>query len=124
MSKILIIRFQKFDKFNNPIFCASKDNPEEKETFKTLKQWYEKLDDKNYGTFLPVYSTNKFASIRFKSNSKYNHMTERNIYKVSFNMMINEREGKTYVNCYIENLKLERRETVDRGKIIDLDLDM
>ena len=123
MSKTLTIRFQKFDKFNNPIFCCNKENPEEKETFDTLKKWYNKLDDKCFGTFLPVYSTNKFASIRFKSNNKHNHMVERNVYKVVFNMRITERDGKTYVNCYIENLKLEKRgEPADMGKILDLDM--
>ena len=123
--KTLILRFQKFDKFGNPVFCASGDNinnPEEAKSFQTLSEWYDKLQAKNYNTFLPIYSMDKFSSIRLKPNNKFS-MSERNLYTVDFNVRVVERDGKTYVNCYIEGLKLFRRcKPIDKGEVVDLDL--
>ena len=125
-SKNLILRFSKMDKFNQPVFLASSSNtqnPEEMDSHRTLYKWYTALDSKNFGTFLPIYVKEEFASIRFKHNQRFTHMKERDLYDVSFTMRTVVRDGKTYVNIYIDNLKLYKKaKPLDYGKILDLDM--
>jgi hypothetical protein len=120
-SKNLILRFSKFDKFNQPVFLASSantQNPEELDSHRTLA-----LDDRNLGTFLPIYVKNEFASIRFKHNNRFTHMKERDLYDVTFTMRTVQRDGKTYCNIYIDNLKLfKKAKPLDFGDILDLDM--
>ena len=126
-SKNLILRFSKFDKFNQPVFLASSANaqlnPEELDSHRILSKWYTALDNKNFGTFLPIYVKNEFASIRFKHNQRFTHMKERDLYDVTFNMRTVVRDRKTYCNIYIDNLKLVKKaKPLDYGDILDLDM--
>jgi len=125
-SKNLTIRFQKYDKFSQPIFVASSDNtmnPEELDSHRTLTKWHKALDDKNFGTFLPIFARGEFASIRFKTNQKFTHMQERSLYDVDFTMRTVVRDNRTYVNIYIDSLKLVKKaKPLDCGEILDLDL--
>jgi hypothetical protein len=125
-SKNLILRFSKFDKFNQPVFLASSantQNPEELDSHRTLSKWYKALDNKNFGTFLPIYVKNEFASIRFKHNQRFSHMQERNLYDVSFTIRTVVRDGKTYCNIYIDSLKMVKKaKPLDYGDILDLDM--
>ena len=125
-SKNLTLRFQKYDRFSQPICVASSDNamnPEESDAHTILSKWHKSLDAKHFGTFLPIFAKGEFSSIRFKSNTKFTHMQERSLYDVSFTMRTVVRDNKTYVNIYLDSLKLVKKaKPLDYGEILDLDL--
>lgn len=121
MSKTLSLRFQKMDKYDNPVFCASDKNPDEKKTFDTLSSYHASLQSKDLGTFLPIYSSCDFASIRFKKNQKHNNFHERNVYEIVFTIRSVTRDSKTYINCFIDSAKLTKRAIpLDLGTVLDL----
>ena len=64
--KLQNLRFQKYDKYAHPIFIAS-NNDEELENYTTLKHLAERIEEKQYDTFLPIYNSEEFnySSIRF-----------------------------------------------------------
>ena len=120
----LNLRFQKYDKFQNPVFIASKGQIEEKEAYDKLKDYYDKLEEKDFGTFLPIYhsSEHNYSTIRFKKNEKYNKMTVRNIYAVDFTTKQLVKDSKIYVNCFISSLKLVcKASALDDGEELDLE---
>lgn len=121
MPSLNSIRFQKFDKYSNPIFIVNSEK--EPVNFKRLTKYYTTLESKEYNTFLPIYSNeeNKYATIRFKKNSsKYPNFTKNNVYDIKYSIKQKEHEGKTYVNCYINSLKLvSRAPKIDLGQDID-----
>ena len=123
MSKTLVLRYSKEDDYDNNIFVASNlsDKPEMKASFSTLKQYYEKLQSMELGSFLPIYCKEDFSSIRFKKNYKHKNFTPGNIYEITYEIRIVEREGKKYCNCHILNTKLATRaEPVDKGELFTL----
>ena len=62
------IRFHKYDKFNNSVFIASNTRPDEKENYDRLAEYAEKLEEKQYDTYLPIYKSvaHNFATVRCK----------------------------------------------------------
>lgn len=112
------LRFQKFDKFGHPVFIAS----ENEENYTTLKDYAEKLQDKDYGTFLPIFHSqeHQYATKRFKKNDKYNPKP-RAKYDVDFKIKIITKDSKIYVNCFIERMKfVEKAPVEDQGEELEL----
>ena len=119
MSIVLNLRFQKLDKYKNSIFIA---NPKkEAESFNKLSSYYTKLKN-TVESYIPIYATTEYATIRFKSNSKFT-FEENNIYTITFT--INKRandEGKEFISCFLSKSKLlEKAVVLDRGEILQLD---
>lgn len=122
MPSLKSLRFQKFDKFQNPVFIASGTKDNEKMNYDTLKEYHEKLEDKDYGTFLPIYNSDEhnYTTIRFKKNDKYNPKP-RAKYDVDFKIKTITKNQKIYVNCYIERMKfVEKAEKIDEGEELEL----
>lgn len=125
MSKQLLrLRFQKYDKYENPIFIASSQKATESENFNTLKEYAEKLEEKDYGTYLPIYHSElyNYTTIRFKKNTKYQKDLIPNAkYNVNYRIKTVVKDSKIYVNCILEKLKMvENAPVVDEGEDLDL----
>lgn len=124
MPEIKNIRFQKLDEFNNPVFIVSSDIASEKETYDTLKNYYIKLFQHNYGTFLPIYHSPayKYATIRFKSGNIVRKYKKNDVYNIVFSVKKSvSLSNKTYIKCYINSIvKTAIATTIDEE---DLDLD-
>lgn len=124
-----LIRFKKYDQFDNPVFITSlksEVNAEEKNNFNKLKKYHSKLENKQYGTFLPIYHNPEYeyCTIRFMKNNKYANFTTNSIYNIEYCIKKKNKDDKTYVNCYINKATLvTRAEPVDEGELLDLDSD-
>jgi hypothetical protein len=120
----LTLRFQKFDKFENPVFIAKKvDLPE---SYEKLKKYHKKLEAKEYGTFLPIFEHEVYgySTIRFYKNAKFSKFVESATYKIKFEISVKEKKGKHYVNCYIKSVKfVSSAPVMDIGEVLDLDSD-
>jgi hypothetical protein len=115
----LNIQFSKFDQYGNSVFVVQEDDPGKK-SFEMLTKYHKKLD-KQYSTFLPIYATSEYASIRFKKNPKYSKMIPRNIYQVTFVVKRKTTDEKHYINCFLRKLKLiSRAPDLDLGEDLDL----
>lgn len=110
MHSLKSIRFQKFDQYQNPVFIASSNKADEKEMYDLLKSYSDKLENQTYGTFLPIYSNEayRYATIRFKKSQKYNKMTHGDRYDIEYSIKkkVKPEDGKTYINCYLNKMKL------------------
>ena len=118
----LLLRFLKYDDFKNPVFIASLRKDTEVAAFNKLCQYYERIKEKEYDTFLPIYydERNQFASIRFKYRGA--PLAPNATYSVDFTITKVEKINKIYVNCYIDKLSLVAKAIpVDRGEEMDLD---
>ena len=108
MSTTMQLRFQKADQYKNSIFICSTKNPEEKEAYGCLEKIHNALQAQGISTFLPVYSTSEYSTIRFKPNNKFN-FAEGATYELKFNIRKKDYEGKNYVSCYVESSKLIKK---------------
>jgi hypothetical protein len=117
------VRFQKIDQYKNSIFIVGfgTNKPEEKESFDRLSKFYEALKNQNITTFLSIYATTDYATIRFKPNTKFNFV-EDNTYELEFNIRKKEYEGKDYVSCFVNKSKLVKKALpVDYGELLKLE---
>ena len=121
MSTTMQIRFQKVDQYKNSIFIAEANKTNEEDAFARLSKFYEALKNQNITTFLPLYSTPEYATIRFKPNTKFKFV-EGNTYQLEFNIRKKAYEGKDYVSCFINKSKLiSKAALVDYGELMTLE---
>lgn len=113
------IKFSKLDKFENPVFIATKKSDEE--NYKILLEYYNKILEMDIDTFSPIYHSSEFKynSIRFFKDTAY-EFKDRGLYNIKFTMNKKVKEGKTYINCYIKSAKFIKTLEVDRGEEIEL----
>ena len=121
------LRYQKKDKFNNPIFIVnSKDEPKE---HKKLAKYYNQLKKQFPETFLPVFQSEKYnyATIRFRKNTELDQLIPKSndVFKIKYTIRKTIGEGAVVrVNAHIEEIKLvNRAPPVDLGDAIPLDSD-
>ena len=119
MSTTMQLRFQKVDPYNNSIFIVSKNREDEEAVYTKLSKFHENLTNSDVTTFLPIYSTSKYATIRFKKNTKFT-FEEGCIYSVEFTIRKSEYENKKYVSCFVNNSTLVAK-AVDYGEVMSLD---
>ena len=121
MSTTMQLRFQKVDQYKNSIFIVGTNKPEEKDAFHRLTKFHEALKNQNITTFLPLYSTPEYATIRFKPNTKFKFV-ESNTYELEFNIRKKTYEGKEYVSCFVNKSKLiSKAALVDYGELMTLE---
>jgi hypothetical protein len=116
--KIQNLRFQKLDAYKNSVFIAGKDE----ENFKTLSELAQKLHEKKYDTFLPIYSSVEFnySTIRFTKNTKYTLIPNAK-YEIEFTIRAAVKHERTYVNCVIKTLRMtEKPPEIDYGEELEL----
>ena len=112
------LRFQKIDPYENSIFIVGTNKPEEKDAFDRLSKFYEALKNQNITTFLPLYATPEYATIRFKPNAKFKFV-EGNTYELEYVLRKKAYEGKDYVSCFVNKSKLVKKaEPVDYGELL------
>ena len=106
--KLQSLRFKSYDKFGHPVFIASSSRPDESENYETLKGYAEKLVEKEYDTFLPIYSSEQFsyASIRFMKNIKHKNLIPDAKYDVEYKIRTINKNGRIFVNCTAERFKM------------------
>ena len=115
----IVARFSKYDQFKNAIFIVS--DKEEKKSYERLTRYHRKLVDKDYGTFLPVFADedNKFATIRFKRLNM--NPTPRDTYQILFTIRKIEKDGKIYVNCFVDSIKrIKKSDPLDDGIVLEM----
>jgi hypothetical protein len=121
MSTTMQFRFQKIDPYKNSIFIVGTNNPEEKDSFDRITKFYDTLKNQKITTFLPLYATPDYATIRFKPNTKYKFV-EGNTYELEFVIRKKAYEGKEYINCFVNKSKLVKKtEPVDLGELLTLE---
>jgi len=123
MPSLKSIRFQKYDKFQNPVFIASSTKPDEKENYEVLKEYAEKLEDKDYGTYLPIFHSDQYnyATVRYKKNDKHTKLLPRATYNVDYKIKTITKDQKIYVNCFIERVRLvSKPPVIDEGEELEL----
>ena len=116
------IRFQKLDKFNNAVFIVN--SKKEPKAFVKLCKMHTQLEEKNYETFLPIYSDleKSYATIRFKKNITFEKLNKNDVCDVKYEIKQRKHENKTYVTCYIRQLKLVKKaEPEDLGENVAFD---
>jgi hypothetical protein len=119
--KLQNLRFQKFDKFEHPIFIAS-NTPEELENHTTLKDLAERLIEKQYDTFLPIYNSEEFnySSIRFMKNSKHSNLVPNARYDIEYSVRTVTKTDRIFVNCHASFIKMKKNAPVeDIGEELD-----
>jgi hypothetical protein len=117
MTTQMIIRFQKADTYGNSIFIAG---VEDVTSFETLTRFSDSLKKQELVTFLPIYATEKFATIRFKPNNKFKFV-ENSTYEIEFQIRKKLHKEKFYISCYVLKSKLvTAADPKDYGDIIEL----
>lgn len=122
MPSLIKLRFQKYDKYANPVFIASNSNPDEKENYEILSEYAQKLVEKQYDTYLPIYQSveHDFCSIRFKKGH-YSKLLPRATYDISFAIKTITKDNKIYVNCYLDRAKMNSKpSTIYEGEELEL----
>ena len=115
------LRFQKIDDYKNSIFIVGTNKPEEKDGFDRLSKFYEALKDQNTTTFLPLYATPDYATIRFKPNAKFKFV-EGNVYEIEYTIRKRLYEGKEFISCFVNKSKLVKKaEPVNYGELLTLE---
>tara|TARA_R110000851_G_scaffold303530_3_gene461161 strand:- start:1179 stop:1520 length:342 start_codon:yes stop_codon:yes gene_type:complete len=113
----MIIKFQKEDQYGNSIFVATLADAD---VYTTLNGFHMTLKKMELSTFLPIYSTPEFATIRFKPNRKFKFV-EHNTYVLTLEVRKKNHKEKDYVSCYILDSKLSKVATpVDYGDVLEL----
>ena len=120
MPSLKSLRFQKIDKYNNPIFICNKD---EQDNFNQLKELSEKLEQ--YDCFTPVYhsDTYNYCTLRIKKNVKHPDFYPNDRFDITFtiNKKTNSDTDKISINCYSSKMKLVSKAPVlDIGEELDL----
>jgi hypothetical protein len=121
MSTTIQVRYQKVDQYKNLIFIAKSNLPEELDAFNRITKFHE-----NYKTafksFLPMYATETYASLRFKPNSKINFI-DNCTYELEFTVRKNTNaDGREFINLYINKSKLIKKSSpTDFGELLAFD---
>jgi hypothetical protein len=105
------------------IFIASEQSNEE--VYNKLVEYNNKLVDKQYNTFMPIYHNieHSYCTIRFFKSTSFKP-TEGFKYNLEFNIKTKIKEGKTFVNCHLTKLVfVSKPEKIDEGDVLDLDDD-
>jgi hypothetical protein len=119
MTVLKNIKFQKLGKFGEYVFIAS--SKQDQGNFDTLKELASKIELKEYGTFSPLYCNQQYdyCTIRFQKNNKHT-FDESSKYDIEFVMKTKNKDGKEYVNCYIQKSKfISKPEPYDEGEILE-----
>jgi hypothetical protein len=124
MSINLVLRYQKKDAYGNVIFIASNKFDAEKDAYGGLVKIEKKLKKMDINTFLPIYANADagYASIRFKYYEGIK-LSERNLYKVSFDIKKNLKDDKEYINCFVKYVKLHAKASpINYGETLEFAL--
>tara|TARA_R110000868_G_scaffold156422_2_gene383257 strand:+ start:396 stop:749 length:354 start_codon:yes stop_codon:yes gene_type:complete len=113
----ITIKFQKVDQYKNLIFIAKSEMPEEQETFKRLTNFHNTHKDE-ITTFLPIYATPIYATLRCKPNPKFQH-EEGAIYTLDLSIRKKKHEEKNYIHIYINKSTLVKKSNLDLGELIE-----
>lgn len=116
------IRFQKYDRYGNPIFIANqKDEPK---LFNKLNKYYLRLSEIYPESFSPIYTSEEhnFSSIRFKRNYKHpNNLEPNDKFDIKFQVKKKVVEGaKIIINCNTSSIKLiSKAIPIDQGEALN-----
>ena len=105
--KLHNLRFQKYDKYAHPIFIAS-NNDEEVENYTSLKDLAERIEEKQYDTFLPIYNSEEFnySSIRFTKNTKFSNLVPNARYNIDYKITTITKNNRIFVNCHAAVMRM------------------
>jgi hypothetical protein len=115
------LKFQKEDRFSNPVFIAAEST--DPENCAKLKNIHEKLVEREYETFLPVYHSEEYsyATLRLKKNYKIPKFTEGATYNLDVEIRTNVKDSKTYVNVHLIKARLNTKVAREsKGELLEL----
>ena len=104
----MTLRYQKRSEYEDYVFLADHERPDELESYEKLKSMANKLADK-YSTYLPIFHSDEHnvCSIRFKKDEGKPKTFRKNcVYTVEFNIKDKEYKNEKYVNCFMLKHKL------------------
>ena len=124
MSKVInSIRFHKYDQYGNSIMIASGSMDSEQENYENLKELAQKLDDKDFGTYLPIFNSTQYnySTIRFKKDNKTTKLIPRAKYDITYKIKTIMRDSKIYVNCFVTKIRMvEKPPVIDEGELLKI----
>ena len=101
---------------------ASSSKPNELQNYETLKDYAEKLENKDYGTYLPIFHSEQYnySTIRFCKNEKFK-LEKNALYNVEYKITTITKNTKIYVNCHIQKCKMVGKAPVEEiGEELEL----
>lgn len=111
MPKLSNIRYQKQDDYQNSIFICNSEK--ETKNYQKLKRYYNQLQETDSDSFLPIFenSKHKYATIRVKKNTMISQLKlqANDVVNIKFNIYKKAHNGKVYVNCLVDSIKLVNR---------------
>ncbi len=102
------LRYQKRSEYDDYVFLADHERPDELESYEKLKTMSAKLVDK-YTTYLPIFHSDEHnvCSIRFKKDDGKTKQFKKNcVYAIEYIIKEKEYKNEQYVNCFIQKFKL------------------
>jgi len=95
---------------------ASGSMDSEQENYENLKELAQKLDDKDFGTYLPIFNSTQYnySTIRFKKDNKTTKLIPRAKYDITYKIKTIMRDSKIYVNCFVTKIRM-----VEKPPVID-----
>jgi hypothetical protein len=115
------LKFQKMDQYQNPIFIAGSEKNTENYTI--LREISEKLKEKEYNTFLPVYHSEEYdyASLRIRKHYKNPTFTANSTYNITFELRTVTKDDKTYVNIHLTKARMHTKAVgASKGALLEL----
>ena len=120
MSATMNLRFQKMDKYGNAVFVVKPD--ENADAYRRLCTYHDKLERMEIGTFLPIYSTGDYATVRFRSRGLKLMLVEGSTYALKFKIHQNTVGGRRFCSCYIDKVVfVSKAAAEERGDVLDLE---
>ena len=121
----LRLRYQKTTPYREAVFIAVQDDnkPEEAPAFQKICEICDTLKNAYPGLYLPVYSKENFASIRFKNpNGGYpaRKFYRDSVYEVEFVLKKKLVGEKVVLNAFLNRAKLITKADTDEGEVLDI----
>ena len=121
------IRFRNFNDYNNPVFItydSRTHNYDDKDNYDNLKEIIYKLKGLGYESEYPFFHNEKlkFVTITIEKTNFNTQFLEPGVYyHLDYTMKIKDKDGKSYISCYItpEKWSDEATEEYD-GEVLEL----
>ena len=122
MTVLKNIRFRNFDNYNNPVFItydSRTPNWNDKDNYDDLKERIYKLKGLGYESEYPFFHNEKlkFVTITIEKTNFNTQFLEPGVYyHLDYTMKIKDKDGKSYINCYITPDQIEECD----GEVLEL----
>ena len=126
MSKTMVIRFSRKDKYSGNIFSARKGDSEEDIAYNALMSSDVNIKKLGLGTRSPIFVNDgeyKYCNVNlmgFDKKASGIDLDPAHLYTVSVSYTKSVSKDKAYINCYINSISFCKNANVERGEAIEL----